>query len=111
MAFLLIILICYFTVAILRKTKIPNECLPLISGGLGLVFSLIAYYAIPAIVPDQSIGTTLLYGFFSGLAATGGNQVFKQAIKFIQSKYSIDIEVPTLDINTDDDNTPSKGDS
>ena len=96
MAFLLIILICYFVVATIRKTKVPNEWLPLISGGLGLVLSLIAFYAIPSAVPDPSIGTTLLYGFICGLAATGSNQVLKQAVKFISNKYHIDIALPTV---------------
>lgn len=96
MAFLLIILICYFVVAIVRKTKVPNEWLPLISGVLGLVLSLIAYYAIPSAVPDPSIGTTLLYGFICGLAATGSNQVLKQALKYIKEKYGIAIDLPTI---------------
>ena len=99
MIFLIIILTCYVTVALIRKTKIPNECLPLISGGFGLLLGLVAFYVAPSLVHEQSIGTTLTYGFFCGLAATGSNQVVKQAIKFIKAKYNINISVPTVTPN------------
>lgn len=99
MAFLVIILICYIVVALVRKTAIKNEWLPLISGGLGLVLGLIAFYALPSIVPSETVGITIVYGFFCGLAATGSNQVFKQAVKYIKDKYGIDIMLPTE--NTD----------
>lgn len=94
MAFLMITLICYIVVALIRKTSVKNEWLPLISGGLGLVLGLIAFYAVPSIVPSDTIGVTVAYGFFCGLAATGSNQVFKQAIKYIKDKYGIDIALP-----------------
>lgn len=96
MFYLLIIIICYFTVAAIRTTKLPNEWLPLISGGLGLVFSLITYLACPTIMPDTSIITTLIYGFISGLAATGSNQVLKQTLQFFKDKYGINISLPTV---------------
>lgn len=97
MAFLMIILICYIVVALIRKTPIKNEWLPLISGGLGLTLSIIAFYAIPTIVPSDDIGITIAYGFFCGLAATGSNQVFKQAVKYIKNKYGIDISLPQIE--------------
>lgn len=99
MAFLMIILICYVVVALIRKTSIKNEWLPLISGGLGLILGLIAFYALPSIVPSETVGITIAYGFFCGLAATGSNQVFKQAVKYIKDKYGITIMLPTE--NTD----------
>lgn len=94
MAFLVIILICYIVVALIRKTSIKNEWLPLISGGLGLTLGLIAFYALPSIVPSETLGITVAYGFFCGLAATGSNQVFKQALKYLKDKYNIDITLP-----------------
>ena len=99
MAFLVIIFICYFTVALIRKTPVRNEWLPLISGGLGLVLSLLAYFIFPSIVPSTSAGVTLSYGFFCGLAATGSNQVFKQAVKFLKIKYNIEVVPDVLDGN------------
>lgn len=94
MAFLVIILICYIVVALVRKTAIKNEWLPLISGGLGLTLGLIAFYALPSIVPSETLGITIAYGFFCGLAATGSNQVFKQALKYLKNKYGIDTALP-----------------
>ena len=89
MAFLIIIIICYALVAGIRKTSIANEWLPLISGGLGLILGIIAFYALPSIVPSADLGTTIAYGFFCGLAATGSNQVVKQAAKYIINKYNL----------------------
>lgn len=91
MAFLMIIFICYIVVALIRKTPLQNEWLPLISGGIGIVLSLVAFYALPSIVPADSLGTTLFYGFFCGLAATGSNQVFKQAVKYLTSKFNVQL--------------------
>ena len=101
MAFLLIVLLCYVVVALLRKTKLPNESLPLISGSLGLLLSLLTFYVFPTIVPAQDLGVTMLYGLLCGLAATGSNQVFKQTVKYIASKYKIAI-APLIDVSTDD---------
>ena len=102
MAFLMIILICYLVVALIRKTKIQNEWLPLISGSLGLVLSVIAFYALPGIVPVETVGTVIAYGFFCGLAATGSNQVLKQTIKFINDKYKLNIVLPSVNTSHDE---------
>lgn len=93
MAFLMIILICYIVVALIRATALRNEWLPLISGGLGIVLGAIAYFALPSIVPSETLGVTIAYGFFCGLAATGSNQVFKQTIKYLMTKYNIGISL------------------
>lgn len=96
MAFLIIIVFCYVVVALIRRTKLPNEFLPIISGVLGLLLGVAAFYAIPSLVPVDNVGLSLAYGFFCGLASTGGNQVFKQAVKFIKSKYNINIDIPEI---------------
>ena len=89
MAFLVIILICYFVVALIRTTPLKNEWLPLVSGALGIVLAVIAYYALPEIVPSTALEVTVAYGFFCGLAATGSNQVFKQTLKYFTDKFKI----------------------
>ena len=91
MAFIVIMCICYLVVALIRTTPIQNEWLPLISGTLGGILSTLAFYAIPEIVSSTPLGLTVIYGFFSGLAATGSNQVFKQAFKYFANKYGIAI--------------------
>lgn len=94
MAFLVIICICYIIVALIRTTPIQNEWLPLISSVLGLTMATIAFYALPEIVPSASLGVTVVYGFFCGLAATGSNQLFKQAFKFVANRLNIDLTLP-----------------
>lgn len=96
MAFLMIILICYITVALVRTTTVKNELLPLISGGLGIVLGVITFYVLPSIVPCTDVGTAIAYGFFCGLAATGSNQAVKQAVKYINTKYGLNITLPTI---------------
>lgn len=91
MAFLVIIFICYLVVALIRTTPIKNEWLPIISGILGGILATLAFYALPEIVPDSSLGVTVFYGFFSGLAATGSNQVFKQTFKYLVSKFNVQL--------------------
>lgn len=103
MAFLVIICICYIIVALIRTTPIKNEFLPHISGALGLILATIAFYTLPAIVPSESLGVTVVYGFFCGLAATGSNQVFKQAVKFISNKYRIDVSLPTVTTQSEEE--------
>ena len=102
MAFLVIIFICYLTVALIRKTPLKNEWLPIISGCLGLALGLVAFYALPSIVPSESVGVTIVYGFFCGLAATGSNQVFKQTVKYIKAKYNINVDLPTITPDNED---------
>lgn len=96
MAFLMIIFICYIIVALIRQTKVANEWLPLISSVIGVVLSIIAFYTVPSIVPCDTIDTAIFYGFFCGLSATGSNQVLKQAVKYIQNKYGIELHIPTV---------------
>lgn len=97
MAFLVITLICYIVVALIRKTSVKNEWLPLISGGLGLVLGLLAFYAFPSIVPSNDLGVAVAYGFFCGLAATGSNQILKQALKYIAAKYNLHLPSNNID--------------
>ena len=102
MIFFVSTLVCYFIIAAIRLTKIPNEWLPLISGSIGLTFSTIIYFACPTIMPDISIIDMLIYGFISGLAATGGNQVLKQTLQFFKNKYGISIQLPTVTSKSED---------
>lgn len=95
MIFLIVIFICYIVVELIKQTSIHNEWLPLISGGLGVLLTVISFFALPTLVPVTDLGEAIGYGFFSGLAATGGNQVFKQTVKYIKNKYGIDINIGT----------------
>ena len=87
----LICIICYIIVFFVRKTKIKNEVLPIISCVLGIVLAIVGFYAFPQFIATDSFLVAIFGGALSGLAATGGNQVFKQALKLFEQKYDIDI--------------------
>lgn len=91
MSFLMTIILCYILVALIKRTSIASEWLPLISGALGIGLNIAAFYLIPTLVPCEEISMAVFYGFICGLAATGTNQVFKQACKYILNKYGIDL--------------------
>ena len=55
-----------------------NRFIPLIATGLGVVFGVIAFFAIPSIIPAENIFVAIIIGGASGLTATGTNQVIKQ---------------------------------
>ena len=97
MAFLIIIICCYVVVALIRKTSLPNECLPLLSGGLGAILSLGCFLLLPTALPVATLHESIFHGFFYGLAATGSNQVIKQTVKYLANKYKI--EPPQLGLN------------
>lgn len=52
------------------KTKI-DRFLPLIAAGLGLVCGIVAFYAIPSIMPADNVVVALLIGGSSGLTSIG----------------------------------------
>ena len=59
---------------------------PLIAAGLGAVLGIIAFFALPEIIPAGNAFLALLIGGSSGLAATGTHQVFKQLIPKTEKK-------------------------
>ena len=65
--------------AVKCKEKIMR-LLPLIAAGMGAVLGLIAFFAVPFLIPASDAFTAVLIGGASGLAATGTNQVFKQLL-------------------------------
>jgi len=55
-----------------------KRLIPIISAALGGAIGIIAYYAIPGVVPADNVLIALIVGGASGLSATGTNQIFKQ---------------------------------
>jgi len=56
--------------------------LPLIAASFGAVLGVIAFFAMPEIIPASNAFVAVLVGGASGLAATGTNQIIKQISKF-----------------------------
>ena len=74
--------IVYWVMNIIKYAVQDNEkfkrFIPLISAALGAVLGLVAYYAVPSIIPAANVCVALLIGGASGLSATGTNQIIKQ---------------------------------
>lgn len=70
---------------LLKKIINGNEKIirffPIIAAVLGAVLGIIAFFALPDIIPATNVFVALLIGISSGLAATGTHQVFKQLSK------------------------------
>ncbi len=79
-----IVAVVYGALTILKKAVKNNEkvlrFLPLIAAALGAILGVIAYFALPQIIPATDAFTAILIGGASGLAATGTNQIFKQLL-------------------------------
>ena len=82
----IIVSVVYGGLTLLKKAVGNSEkvlrFLPLIAAFLGAVLGIIAFFAMPEIMPATNAFVALLIGGASGLAATGTNQVFKQLSKF-----------------------------
>ena len=72
-----ITVICFLVGQIVKATNAPNEWIPCIVGVCGGVLGVVALYVVPEF-PAQDIINAVAVGIVSGLAATGGNELFKQ---------------------------------
>lgn len=81
----IIVSIVYGGLTLLKKAVNDNEkvlrLLPLIAAGAGVILGVVAYFAMPEIIPASNVFVAILIGGASGLAATGTNQIFKQFAK------------------------------
>lgn len=92
MEYPIIAIICYILVALVRKTAVKNEWLPLISCGAGAGLAVLGFFALPDVITASAWYAAMIGGAVSGLAATGGNQVLKQAVKLICEKRGVDYD-------------------
>lgn len=76
-----ITVICYLAATAIKQTSLANTWLPTICGALGGVLGLAAMYLSVPDFPATDPLTALAVGIVSGLAATGADQIIKQASK------------------------------
>lgn len=75
-----ITVICYLVGMFCKWLKdFPDERIPSIMGIAGAVLGIVAYYTKMPEFAEFHILTAVAVGIVSGLAATGINQIFKQA--------------------------------
>ena len=60
--------------------------IPIIAGGLGACLGIILFYLLPSQIPADNFIGALFLGLFSGLSATGSNQIIKQMNKLKKSE-------------------------
>ena len=74
--------IVYWVMNIIKYAVQDNEkfkrFIPLISAALGAVLGVVAFFALPSIIPASNVCIAILIGGASGLTATGTNQIIKQ---------------------------------
>lgn len=71
---------CYlvgFIIKLFKNEKLDNF-IPGICAVVGFILGIVAFYTIPNLVPADNWLTASVIGGFSGLAATGVNQVVKK---------------------------------
>ena len=76
-----ITVICYLAALAIKQTPLANKWLPTICGALGALLGLAGYYGGISDFPAADPLTALAVGIVSGLAATGADQIMKQAKK------------------------------
>lgn len=77
--------IVYWVINLIKYAVKGNETfkrfIPLIAAGLGAVLGVVAFYAVPSIIPAANVVVAIVIGGASGLTATGANQIIKQLEK------------------------------
>lgn len=77
-----ITVICYLIGAGLKAwDKFDDRKIPVIMGICGAALGAVAFFAAPQLVAADNVIVAIAIGIVSGFAATGVNQIFKQAQK------------------------------
>lgn len=77
-----IVVICYL-IGMCVKAFIPKaeKFIPCVVGICGAILGILIFYTIPGFIAADNWASALATGIVSGLAATGVNQIYKQATK------------------------------
>ena len=75
-----------YTIIDITKTALGgtdkfNRFIPLIACVLGSICGVVAFYCVPGVMGTENLLVAVVVGAFSGLSATGTNQVAKQLTK------------------------------
>ena len=92
MTYPFICIVCYIIATLIKRTSLAKEWLPLLSGCTGALLAVLGFYALPQFVTADTVITAAFHGVISGLAATGGDQVFRQAVKLFCKRHGLDYD-------------------
>lgn len=77
-----ITIICYLIGEVLKAwDKFDDRKIPVVMGCLGAVLGIVSFITAPSIIPTDNYIVAIAIGIVSGFAATGVDQIFKQASK------------------------------
>ena len=85
--------IVYWVIALVKnavQNEKINRFIPLLAAALGILLGVVAFYAVPGIIPADNIFSAILVGGASGLTATGTDQIIKQLSKKKDEKSDTD---------------------
>lgn len=85
-AYLLISVICYLVVEALKGTPVKSQLYPLIALALGGLLGGVGNRFLPELICASGSAQAILFGSLCGLAATGGDQIYKQMRELWSSK-------------------------
>ena len=97
-----IVIVIYILVEVAKlaffrgKLKPYKAFIPIFSAILGAIIAAVLYYTVPGAIEESTIVSAIGNGAFSGFAATGCNQVFKQLMKFRNELYPSEDEYGSL---------------
>ncbi len=81
-----ITIICYIIGMGLKAWKKINDvCIPVLVGICGGILGVIGMFTMSNF-PANDVITAIAIGIMSGLASTGGNQIYKQLQKFLKGE-------------------------
>lgn len=90
----------FFVVKAIRSAVGENakfeKFVPLLSAGIGAIFGVVCFYALPTIIPASNVVVAIVIGGASGFTAIGADQMVKGFGKK-QNEESLPPEKPTDD--------------
>ena len=102
----------YFVVKLIRYAASGNakfeRFVPLISAGLGIIFGVICFYAIPSCMPAENVVVAIVIGAASGFTAIGTDQMLKQFGKKTETASENDKQKQQADENASEKGKPEK---
>lgn len=72
--------ICFLVAEMVKATALDNKWLPVLCGVVGGILGVVAWRIMPDFPAGDAV-TAIAVGIVSGLAATGGHQIYKQLTK------------------------------